>query len=108
MSGGTTLFDMLRSVVSGLLDMNGDAIMNYLGRRMSAYAQQDRFAEEFAELDEAAELLERQGQQKVEQEMQSHEALKEQESNLMQAHVTKQRGLRQEKKRVAPGARRRR
>lgn len=98
LSGGTSLFDMLYSVMGGLLDMQDEQLMHFLGRRMSTYAQQERFAEEFAELDEAAELLERQDQQKVKQEKQSHETLKEQASTYTQAYVAKQRDLRQQKK----------
>lgn len=93
--GSMSLFDMLYSVVSSVLETTGDGTMVYLNRRLAQFAQQERFSEEFAELDEAVELLEVQDQKKVKDEKKTRETMRDQEANFRQEYVKRKKELRE-------------
>ena len=63
-----SLFDMLLKLATSILAVSEEQAMVPLRPRMGAYAAREQFSEELANLDEAAELLERNGAKRMHEE----------------------------------------
>lgn len=69
----SSLFELLFEVVSKTLQVNAETTMIHLRCRLGAFAEDQSFCEELADLDEAAELLEKNDQSRLTEEKKAQE-----------------------------------